>query len=238
MSILYIVMPAYNESENIEFVVKSWYPILYDKDTSSKMIIADSGSSDSTHEILLNIQKKFPKIEILSNTGKSHGEKLIALYEYSVNEQADYVFQTDSDGQTDSKDFNYFWENKDKYDVICGNRIGRGDGFIRTIVEKVVCFLLKFFFRVDIPDANAPFRLMKTSILKKYIKKIPISNSIPNIILTMFFVYYKEKIFFKEISFYQRLNGKNTINIYNIIKIGLKSLKDFKKLRYLLNKEK
>mgnify|MGYP002626188666 CR=1 FL=1 len=236
MNILYIVMPAYNERENIEYVIETWYPILKNKDIKSKLIIADSGSNDNTHEILLELQKKFPRIEILSNTGKTHGEKVIALYKYAIDFQADYVFQTDSDGQTEPKDFSFFWDNKDKYDIICGNRINRGDGFLRTIIEKIVCILLYLFFNVEIPDANAPFRFMKANVLKKYIKYIPINNAIPNVILTMLFVYNKENVFFKEISFYQRLKGKNTINIYNIIKIGLESLKDFKKLRFKIKK--
>ena len=52
MSILYIVMPAYNEEANIEDTIKSWYPILEGKSEESRIVIADSGSTDSTHMIL------------------------------------------------------------------------------------------------------------------------------------------------------------------------------------------
>ena len=44
MEKLYIVMPAYNEEENIATVVNQWYPILQEKDTESRLVIADSGS--------------------------------------------------------------------------------------------------------------------------------------------------------------------------------------------------
>ena len=49
---LYIVMPAYNEEDNIIDVVSSWYPILEGKDPASRLVVADSGSVDRTHELL------------------------------------------------------------------------------------------------------------------------------------------------------------------------------------------
>ena len=63
MDILYIVMPAYNEESNIEQVVRAWYPILEGKGESSRLVIADSGSTDQTHKVLIELQKVFPKIE-------------------------------------------------------------------------------------------------------------------------------------------------------------------------------
>ena len=56
MDNLYIVMPAYNEEANIEKVVSDWYPIIEDKGEGSRMVVADSGSSDRTHEILVSCQ--------------------------------------------------------------------------------------------------------------------------------------------------------------------------------------
>ena len=54
---LYIVMPAYNEEGNIKSVVDAWYPILDGKAEASRLVIADSGSTDSTHEILENLKQ-------------------------------------------------------------------------------------------------------------------------------------------------------------------------------------
>ena len=41
MDILYVVMPAYNEEDNIEEVVSSWYPVLEGKDPLSRLVVAD-----------------------------------------------------------------------------------------------------------------------------------------------------------------------------------------------------
>lgn len=225
-------MPAYNEEGIIEEVVKQWYPILTGKSDESKIVIADSGSNDKTHEILVHLQQTdCPKLEILSETNQYHGPKVIALYDYAIKNGADYIFQTDSDGQTNPKEFEAFWEERKIYDGIFGNRTVRGDGKDRAFVEWVVCFLLKMYFRVKVPDANAPFRLMKADVVKKYLYKMPQEYNLPNIMMTTYFSYFDEKMLFKEISFESRHAGVSSVNISKIVKIGWKALGDFRKLR-------
>lgn len=227
MDSLYIVMPAYNEEANIKEVVEAWYPILEDKDKKSRLIIADSGSTDKTHAILMELKKTLPNIEILSETDKQHGPKIIALYDYAIKNEIDYIFQTDSDGQTNPMEFEAFWNYRNQYDVILGNRQMRGDGKVRAFVEHIVCFLLILYFGVKVPDANAPFRLMKTDIVRKYLYKLPKTYNLPNIMMTTYFVYYNERVHFMTISFMSRKRGKNSVNMPRIIKIGLNALGDF-----------
>jgi glycosyltransferase involved in cell wall biosynthesis len=228
---LFIVMPAYNEEANIEAVIRQWYPILEVGGKKSRLVIADSGSTDKTHEILVNLQKELKQLEILQDTDKQHGPKVIALYDYAIKQGADYIFQTDSDGQTNPEEFGTFWQLRSKYVGVFGHRNVRGDGKSRAFVEKVVCFLLKLYFGVKVPDANAPFRLMKTDIVKKYLYKLPHDYNIPNIMMTTYFVYYNENVTFKTISFKPRQGGINSINITKIIKIGWKALGDFRMLK-------
>lgn len=228
MDKLYIVMPAYNEEENIENVVKAWYTILDGKDSLSRLVVADSGSMDATHEKLLKLKETYPKIEILCDTGKEHGPKVIALYDYAIKNGADYIFQTDSDGQTNPDEFDEFWKLRTQYDGIFGHRKIRGDGKARALVEHVVCFLVRMYFGVKLPDANAPFRLMKADKVKKYLYKMSSDYNLPNIMITTWFIYYGEKTTFRTISFKPRQGGVNSINIPKIIKIGYQALKDFR----------
>lgn len=231
MEKLYIVMPAYNEEENIMDTVKRWYSILHGKGEDSRLVVADSGSNDSTHKILEEMKKEYPKIEILSDTGKQHGPKVIALYNYALSQGADYIFQTDSDGQTNADEFEKFWNMRNEYDAILGYRCVRGDGKSRAFVEGVVCFLLKLYFGIEVPDANAPFRLMKSEVVGKYINRLHTDYNLPNIMMTTYFVYYKEKVVFKEITFKPRQGGVNSINLPKIIKIGWEALADFGRFR-------
>lgn len=231
MDSLFIVMPAYNEESNIEKVVSLWYPLLEGKGEDSRLVIADSGSTDHTHEILLKLQKEYPKLVILSNTGRQHGPKVIALYDYAIRQGGTYVFQTDSDGQTDPNEFERFWQLRNNYDAIFGCRINRGDGRIRALVEKVVCLLLRLYFKVKVPDANAPFRLMNTKVLEKYVYRMDEDFNLPNIMITTFFAYYHERIAFEPITFKNRQGGKNSINLWRIISIGWKALGDFRNFK-------
>ena len=232
MDTLYIVMPAYNEEKNIESVVRSWYPVLEGKSESSRLVIADSGSRDRTHEILEQLRSgEFPQLEILHTDNQYHGPKVIALYKYAIANGADYIFQTDSDGQTDPEEFGAFWKARRKYAGIFGNRKVRGDGKDRAFVEKVVCALVLLYFGVKIPDANAPFRLMKAQTVAKYIDKMPEDYNLPNIMMTTYFAYYREPTAFRTISFKPRQAGVNSVNIPRIVKIGWNALGDFHKLK-------
>lgn len=231
MDILYIVMPAYNEAENIESVISQWLPVLEGKSKKSCIVVADSGSKDNTHDILCELSSKNNQIKILSDTNQFHGPKVIALYDYAIKNGADYIFQTDSDGQTNPNEFQQFWNLRNVYDGIFGNRTVRGDGEDRAFVEKVVCLLVRLFFDVKVPDANAPFRLMKADVVKKYLYKMPHEYNLPNIIMTTYFAYYKEKMKFIEISFKPRQAGTNSINIPRIVKIGYQALFDFYKIK-------
>lgn len=225
-------MQAYNEEENIEQVIKAWYPLIEeDRADTSRLVVADSGSSDRTHEILMELQKNYPKLQILVDTEKQHGPKVLALYKYAIAQGADYIFQTDSDGQTDPMEFENFWKMIEEYDLIIGNRTARDDGKSRAYVEKVVCLLLRIYFGVKIPNANAPFRLMRADIVNKYINRMPDDYNIPNIMFTTYFKYYDEKMLFKEISFRPRQAGNNSINIPRIMEIGGKALGDFRRFK-------
>ncbi|MBR2191427.1 MAG: glycosyltransferase family 2 protein [Eubacterium sp.] len=238
MESLYLVMPAYNEEENIEKTIRDWYPIVEARGEDSRLVVADSGSEDNTHNILVKLQQECPKLEILSDTEKQHGPKVIALYKYAIKKNADYIFQTDSDGQTDPKEFDDAWNLKSEYDGVFGHRKVRGDGKSREKVEKVIAILLKVIFGIKIPDANAPFRLMKTSVVGKYINNLNDDYEIPNIMMTTYFVYYKEKNCFIPVSFSARKAGKNSINILKIMKIGFRSVIDFIGFRRKMKKER
>lgn len=236
MDTLYIVMPAYNEESNIERVIDAWYPVLSGKNEDSRLVVADSGSHDKTHMILKQISEKYPKLEILEDTMKEHGPKVIALYKYAVDRGADYIFQTDSDGQTDPGEFAAFWNGRKNKNAIIGVRPVRGDGYVRGLVEKILCLILRLYFGVRIRDANAPFRLMKAEILKKYLHHMPSDYNLPNAMLTVYFVYFNESVEFREITFRARQGGVNSINIRKIMQIGWKALHDFWGFKKDINK--
>jgi len=233
MDKLYIVIPAYNESANIDACVKDWYPIVekYNANGESRLVIINDGSKDNTFEILNQLAKERPYLVPLTKENGGHGSTVLYGYRYALEQGADFVFQTDSDGQTNPDEFDAFWAERGSYDAIIGHRIVRGDGKDRKFVENTVCFLLWLIFGVKVKDANAPFRLMKAEVLAKYIDKLPKDFNIPNIMFTTYFAYHHEKLKFIPITFKPRQGGVNSINIKKIIKIGWKAVGDFYKLK-------
>ena len=228
---LFIVMPTYNEETNIRNVVEEWYPILENADENSRLVIADGGSKDDTLNILYDLQKELPKLIVISKPNTDHGTKIIFLYKYAIENGANWIFQTDSDGQTVAEEFTEFWNIRKCYDAVMGNRVKRGDGLVRKGVEYILRVYLKIFFGTWVPDANAPFRLMKCSVVKKYINLMPEDFNLPNAILAACFKKYNDRVIYKKISFQSRQGGKNYMNLKRIFKIGMESVNNFAQIR-------
>ena len=233
MDSLYVIIPAYNEEENIEQCVNDWYPIIekHNGDGESRMVIIDDGSKDSTFSAMKKLSETRPLFVPLTKENGGHGSTVLYGYRYAIEHGADFILQTDSDGQTDPAEFEQFWEKRNEKDAILGNRVVRGDGKDRKFVENTVCLLLRIIFGVKVEDANAPFRLMRTALVSKYIDLLPRDFNIPNIMFTTYFVRYKEKVEFIPITFKPRQGGTNSINIKKIVRIGMRAVKDFYRLR-------
>lgn len=233
MDKLYIVIPAYNEGSNIEQCVKDWYPVVEkcNGDGESRLVIINDGSKDNTFEIMKELAKDRPLFTPITKPNGGHGATVLFGYRYAIEHDADYIFQTDSDGQTNPEEFYEFWEKRNEYEAVIGNRVVRGDGKNRKFVENTVCFLLHVIFGVKVKDANAPFRLMRKELVEKYIGRLPQDYNIPNIMFTTYFVYYGHKVSFIPITFKPRQGGTNSINIRKIVKIGWKAVGDFYQLK-------
>lgn len=237
MDTLYIIVPAYNESENIGKLIDDWYPVVekHDGGGTSRLVIINDGSKDNTYDIMQEYAKDRPLFLPLTKPNGGHGPTLLFGYQHAIKNHADYIFQTDSDGQTDPMEFEQFWMLRDTYDAVIGARSARQDGVSRKFVEKTLLLILWLTFGVKIPDSNAPFRLMRRELIEKYIGKLPENFNLPNVMLTTYFAYFHEKIKFIEITFKPRQGGTNSINIKKIIKIGWNALGDFKKLKRDIN---
>lgn len=228
MEKLYIIIPAYNEEENIETVAREWHEVVEKIGVDSRLVIINDGSKDRTYEKLLGLSKELPQLEAITKSNGGHGATVLYGYNYAIKENADYIFQTDSDGQTLPSEFWEFWKKRNDRDVIIGYRKHREDGFSRIIVTKTLKLVLKLIFSITVTDANTPFRLMKRQMLVKYIPQIPEDFNLSNVMLTVLFLRNKENVEFIPITFRPRQGGVNSINFKKITKIGIQAVKDFR----------
>lgn len=232
MSSLYIIIPAYNEQETIESVIDEWYPVVEKYgDAKSKLIVIDDGSKDKTYDIVLECAVSRPQLQVIKKENSGHGATILYGYKYALKEGAEYIFQTDSDGQTSAAEFENFWNQRFDYDMLIGNRSKRQDGISRVIVTKTLKFVIRVCFGVNVKDANTPYRLMKSEVLEKYIGLIPKDYFLTNVLVSVIYAVNERRVLYIPISFRPRQGGVNSINIRRIIKIGKNSLKDFWMLR-------
>lgn len=233
---LYITMPAYNEAANIEETIKQWHAVVKKISADSRLVIVNDGSKDNTYEIMERLKDKYSQLVPVTKKNSGHGSTLLFAYNYCIKADADYIFQTDSDGQTDPDEFWQFWEKRKEYDFIIGYRKQRQDGFTRVVVTKTLKLLVWLIFGEVVKDPNTPFRLMNAKKLKPILEIIPNDFFLSNVIISMLVVKRKEKYFWLPISFKSRQGGVNSINLQKIMKIGYKAIADFKTVKQNLKK--
>ena len=239
MSKIYFVMPAYNEAENIEETVNQWYSViekLSEGGNDPRLVIANDGSKDNTFAIMNQLTGKYPCLVPLDKPNSGHGATVLHLYRYAIENEAEYIFQTDSDGQTNPDEFLQMWENRGKYDIQIGYRKDRQDGIGRVFVTKVLRLLIWLMFHEWVTDANTPFRLMQVDKLKSIIDVIPHDYFLCNVAISAIAKKWKYKIGWYKVTFKPRQGGVNSINMKRIFKIGWKAISDFRIINDKINK--
>ena len=235
MDTLYIVIPAYNEEATILSVINQWYPIVEKIGGDSRLVIVNDGSKDSTLSLVQQAAIIRPRLVPLDKENGGHGAAVLFGYQYALEHGADYVFQTDSDGQTLPEEFQAFWEQRQDYDLIIGHRKGRQDGLSRVVVTKTLKAVIAACFGVSVRDANTPYRLMSAQTLRENIQLIPDGFNLSNVILTVVYTKKRMRILYIPITFQPRQGGVNSINLPEIRKIGAKALSDFRKINRSIN---
>ena len=236
MEKFYFVMPAYNEAENIQQTIRQWYPVVEKinqmEACEAVLAIADDGSKDNTYQIMSQVKEEggLEHFEPVTKPNGGHGQTVLFLYRHALAHGADYVFQTDSDGQTNPDEFWQMFEHRHDYDFQIGYRKGRQDGAGRVFVTKTLRLIVWLMFHEWVTDANTPFRLMQREKLQDIMDVIPQDYFLCNVAIAAIAVKWNYRIKFYEITFKPRQGGVNSINLKRIFKIGWKALGDFSQI--------
>lgn len=179
-----LVMPVYNEEACIEKVVNDWASCFKDLGIPFHIFVVNDGSTDKTSDKLANL--KNDKITVINQKNQGHGVAIKTGYIAAVNlSNSTHIFQTDSDDQFFPEDFSMLWENRTQARFILGQRKDRKDPWYRKIISFVLRQNIMKRFDVDIPDANIPYRLIETNLLKNLLPIITPGLFAPNVFLSI-----------------------------------------------------
>ena len=203
---LAIVIPFYNEEENLIKVIEEWNNFNINKKYNSKVIfINDNSFDDSIKVIEKNINSKY---EIITTNGIGAGNSCYIGYQAAVNQNFDIILQIDADGQCSYEYLDKFLTDiiDKEIDIVIGHRYKREDGIIRLLTSKILSYLIFLFFGFYINDANCPYRLIKKDVLKKIIDEIESKNNykeiyLKNILITLISKKNNYRIKFNKIIF-------------------------------------
>jgi dolichol-phosphate mannosyltransferase len=174
-----VVMPAYNEADCIEAVVREWVSAV------GLLIVVNDGSRDQTGEILDRLATQLPLLRVIHQKNAGHGAALLTGYAAAIETGLPWVFQTDSDGQFQAADFRLLWNLREKSGFLLGRRASRSDHIVRTWLSALHARLLRVLFGLRLADPNVPFRLMRAEVLARYLPCIPAGTFAPNVMLSI-----------------------------------------------------
>ncbi len=172
-----VIVPAYNEKDNIPFLFKELKEKL---PKEYEIILVDDGSDDGTYELAVEEAKKYEDIKILrhlKNQGKT--EAIITGLKASAGE---IICIYDADLQFLAEDIiNLVKKIEEGYDLVCGYKIGE---YEKKFVSKTYNFLARLLFKLPVRDINALKAMKKEVLLNMKLRKdwhryiIPLAHSL------------------------------------------------------------
>ena len=188
-----IVIPVYNEAENLPALLSDWQPVFQSTGASYRVILIDDGSADGSLALLQQLQSENPTLSVHTQPNAGHGPAI--LKGYRLAKDAEWVFQIDSDHQLDTARLRPAWANRERYDLLIAERRENNASLARRCVSRVTAKLVHLLYNAGIRDVNCPYRLMRCSFLQKAIDRIPARAFAPNVLLTGWFLAKKVRIF-------------------------------------------
>lgn len=166
MKQMLVVIPAYNEEDNIERVVKN----IRDNYSCFDYVVINDGSKDNTEKICR--ENNFNLINLPINLGLSGGFQTGLKYAYEKG--YDYAIQYDADGQHRAE---YIAPMLDKmkqgdYDIVIGSRFveEKKPHSLRMLGSNLISFIIKLTTVTRIQDPTSGMRILNREMIKQFAK--------------------------------------------------------------------
>lgn len=167
-----VIIPTYNEKENIENIIRAVLGL----DINVNILIIDDGSPDGTADIVKRLQKEefADRLFIVERSGKlGLGTAYITGFKWAIEHKYDYIFEMDADFSHDPKDLPRLLKacREDGYDVAIGSRYISGVNVVnwpmgRVIMSYYASKYVQLVTGVKIKDTTAGFKCYRRQVLE------------------------------------------------------------------------
>lgn len=162
-----IIIPTYNESENIEKLIQEL------KSLEHHIMIVDDNSPDGTSEIVENLKEKNNNLYLIKRESKlGLGSAYRDGFKAAMNMGYEFFVEMDADFSHQTIDLVEMIKNIDKADVIIGSRYIEGGGikgwnYKRRLLSKLANLFTQILFGYHIKDSTSGFRIYNRESLEK-----------------------------------------------------------------------
>lgn len=166
-----VIIPTYNEIENIEAIIIA----VFAQDKAFDILVVDDNSPDLTAEKVKFLQKEFPdRLFLLQRKNKTGlGTAYIDGFKWCLENKYDYIFEMDADFSHDPNDLGRLYNAcaKDGADVAIGSRYITGVNVVnwpmnRILLSYFASKYVRFITRMKIQDTTAGFVCYKRKVLE------------------------------------------------------------------------
>jgi dolichol-phosphate mannosyltransferase len=169
MSETWLIVPTYNEAENIEPFVDA---VLEKLPAASRVLIVDDGSPDGTGEIADGLAARRDQVEVLHRTRKEGlGPAYIAGFREALAGGAELIVEMDADFSHEPAYLPRLLEAAERADVVIGSRYveggGVGDwGAVRRAISRGGSAYARLVLGVRVNDLTAGFKCFRREVLE------------------------------------------------------------------------
>jgi len=160
-----VVLPAYNEEENVGPAVMEAIEIAGPLADDYEVIVVDDGSRDGTADEVRRLAERYPQVRLVQHqVNQGYGA---ALYSGFTSARKELVFFTDSDRQFDLTEVKKLLPFIDEYDLVIGYRTPRRDPFMRKLNGWGWSALVTLLFGYISRDIDCAFKLFRREIIDR-----------------------------------------------------------------------
>lgn len=166
-----VIIPTYNELENIQSMIKEVMSLTGD----FHLLVVDDGSPDGTGQLVKSMMDSYPgRLHIEERTGKQGlGTAYIHGFKWGLKNDYDYLFEMDADFSHNPKDLIRLFDacDKDGADLAIGSRYATGVNVVnwpmgRVLMSYYASVYVRFVTGMSIRDSTAGFKCYKRKVLE------------------------------------------------------------------------